>query len=393
MFVDYYEILRVKPTSTLDEIKRAYRERSKEWHPDVNKDPSAEVQMKLINEAYYILRDSQKRERYNSEYWAFKRENEERRYAPPDEDIKDEQRYQKFTHEWYSPKDNVVAEDMDQASQWASEEVRKILKELETAGRVGLKSLVRQGIIYLAIVMLVTTCVKISVNNRMNRLRDSGNKANRTAVTSKQSGMTSVDDGENHPNRLNYCENPFSYKKVKQICAPLGFHDESKKRREQIELYFESMKKIDYIPQVEEMALQMPGQTEIDSMCTPIRPAIIIDEVYVESGIDNYMLPHIGTLELTELDNDWRADLLHDSKSLNIKITDVRTTEIVKINGRYAFKRSHRHKHGSEPTIRIEEYVFPFGRLGYLVETYYPVSDSTQWAAQIEESVESIIFD
>lgn len=47
-----------------EEIKSAYRRMAKQWHPDVCKEPGAEDQFKRINEAYQILSDPDKRERY-----------------------------------------------------------------------------------------------------------------------------------------------------------------------------------------------------------------------------------------------------------------------------------------------------------------------------------------
>lgn len=50
---DYHEILGVDRDATVDDIKRAYRRKAKEWHPDLNRgDPSANERMKEINEAH-----------------------------------------------------------------------------------------------------------------------------------------------------------------------------------------------------------------------------------------------------------------------------------------------------------------------------------------------------
>jgi len=63
---DYYEILGVGRESSQDEIKKAYRNKARLHHPDVNQDKSdAEAVFKEINEAYEVLSDPQKRERYD----------------------------------------------------------------------------------------------------------------------------------------------------------------------------------------------------------------------------------------------------------------------------------------------------------------------------------------
>ena len=63
---DYYEVLGIQKGASADEIKKAYRQMAKKYHPDVNKnDPNAEEKFKEINEAYEILSDSDKKARYD----------------------------------------------------------------------------------------------------------------------------------------------------------------------------------------------------------------------------------------------------------------------------------------------------------------------------------------
>lgn len=63
---DYYEVLGVSKTASEDELKKAYRQMAKKYHPDVNKDDkNAEEKFKEINEAYEVLSDSGKRQRYD----------------------------------------------------------------------------------------------------------------------------------------------------------------------------------------------------------------------------------------------------------------------------------------------------------------------------------------
>ncbi|MDD6800350.1 MAG: molecular chaperone DnaJ [Firmicutes bacterium] len=63
---DYYEVLGLQKGAGEDEIKKAYRQLAKKYHPDMNPgDKDAEMKFKEINEAYAILSDPEKRARYD----------------------------------------------------------------------------------------------------------------------------------------------------------------------------------------------------------------------------------------------------------------------------------------------------------------------------------------
>ncbi len=61
-----YETLEVSENASEAEIKKAYRKLARKYHPDVNKDPSAEEKFKEINAAYEILSDKEKKEQYDT---------------------------------------------------------------------------------------------------------------------------------------------------------------------------------------------------------------------------------------------------------------------------------------------------------------------------------------
>ena len=81
-YIDYYKVLGVANDASQQEIKRAYRELAKKYHPDLNKDnPQAKAKFQEINEANEVLSDPEKRRKYDEygENWKHSEEFEAQR--------------------------------------------------------------------------------------------------------------------------------------------------------------------------------------------------------------------------------------------------------------------------------------------------------------------------
>lgn len=81
-YIDYYKILGIDKNATQQEIRKAYRQKAKKYHPDLNKeDPHAQEHFQAINEANEVLSDPEKRKKYDEygENWKHADEYEAQR--------------------------------------------------------------------------------------------------------------------------------------------------------------------------------------------------------------------------------------------------------------------------------------------------------------------------
>lgn len=99
-FKDYYKILGVSDTVDSAELKKAYRKLARKYHPDVSDAPDAEEQFKLVNEAYEVLKDPEKRQQYDHLKSAGTMGADGQFRAPPDW-----QNQSEFSHESFNEAD------------------------------------------------------------------------------------------------------------------------------------------------------------------------------------------------------------------------------------------------------------------------------------------------
>lgn len=175
MFKDYYQILNISQTATLAEIKQAYRALSLKWHPDKNPDKDTTSIMQDINEAYSILKDSVKRQRYDKEYSRFKQTqqgaNKKTSYKSTSSQHNSTRnssykstRQNTWTYD-YNVSDEQVKSDMEDAREYARKLVDEFLKGLKENTAKAAKGAwdEMKGYIYGAIIITIISLIIMSL--------------------------------------------------------------------------------------------------------------------------------------------------------------------------------------------------------------------------------------
>lgn len=152
MFVDYYSILGIEKKATLDEIKKAFKEQAKIWHPDKNSSAEANERMQLLNEAYLILTDLEARKRYDVEYDL---------YYKTHQPINDFKKYVDATYEIFDPTLNHWMEN-------AKHQALEIVNELKKTGKRAGAAFIERAIIGVIRYVIFGTIFLLIIKNCQN---------------------------------------------------------------------------------------------------------------------------------------------------------------------------------------------------------------------------------
>ena len=156
-FKDYYAILGISRYSTADEIRTSYRTLSKKWHPDLNPGQDVTQKMQDINEAYAILKDFEKKSRYDYEYDNYYRV----RYTP----FSETDNFDRAHNQEYEFHDENLKQDIQDARKYAAELVKEFFDTLKKTSKTAAKGALSEvkgyviaGIIISVIGICIATC-------------------------------------------------------------------------------------------------------------------------------------------------------------------------------------------------------------------------------------------
>jgi len=167
MFKDYYKILEIEQSATLEEIKSAFKKQAVRWHPDRNPNSDTTQKMQEINEAYLILKDQEARERYDIEYNKFKKftTNESFKHKKEEQQNSSSQ-YQKTANDDYQFDDEILKKWMENARKQAIDLAKQTIKEVaelsvtasKAAGSKMLETFIGYAIVGIVFLILIKAC-------------------------------------------------------------------------------------------------------------------------------------------------------------------------------------------------------------------------------------------
>jgi DnaJ-class molecular chaperone len=144
MFKDYYAILEIDESANQEEIKTAFKQQALKWHPDRNPGQDTTFKMQEINEAYLILKDTEARERYNTEYQFFKQfqKNTESHFSSQKAHQADDSPYHRkkqYEYQYYPIQDDVLEKWMNNARKQAVDLAKQTIDDFKGMVSVGVK--------------------------------------------------------------------------------------------------------------------------------------------------------------------------------------------------------------------------------------------------------------
>ena len=153
---DYYFILKISWAAEPREIQSAYYRLARSHHPDVSDDRDATKRMQDINEAYYILKDAAKRERYDAEYHLYREwlKQNAAESAPQSEDASRRQSYHM--------KDDVLRSWIEEAVSRASELGKQAIRDTGQMATESVKEGAQWllwGIVAVILMFVMTQCM------------------------------------------------------------------------------------------------------------------------------------------------------------------------------------------------------------------------------------------
>lgn len=182
VFKDYYQILEISSEADSSEIKAAYRKQALKWHPDKHPDMDVKSIMQDINEAYAVLKDPEKRKRYDQEYILFKKAKhsydteEESSKSSNKHNEKRQNHYSNYSetdsgYRWaydydYDVKNDDLKEDIKNAREYANNLVNDFFNELKRNSKLaaegawqGVKGYVYSLIFLIIIGLMIRACI------------------------------------------------------------------------------------------------------------------------------------------------------------------------------------------------------------------------------------------